>query len=392
MAKLGKLVPNRVAVLGGGPIGLEAAIYAIAAGFTVDLYEQGQIGEFVNRWGFVRLFTPFGMNTTSLGKRSLLREQPTRRFPADTELISGREYRDAYLVPLAESSLLKPFVHPQTTVVSVGRSGVRKGEAVAEGLKALPPFRLLLRESGGAEKFASADVVLDCTGTYARPNWVGDGGIPAAGEIASRQHTHYWIDDVRGAKQANYAGKSIAVIGSGYSAATSVCELATLAEDHQSTWIVWLTHGGRSPLPRIPGDSLRERDRLAARANHLALRCDGNLEFHPLTLIDELICHGADKGFRIAARVAGVAKTWEVERVIANVGYRPDVSLTSELRVGEQRGSFLTDEPGYYVLGAKSHGRDSNWLIRDGHAQIRQAIGHALGHPRLDLYSNASAA
>jgi len=380
----------RLAVLGAGPIGIEAALYAKSAGFAVALYEQGQIGEFVNRWGFVRLFTPFGMNSTALGKRTLLREQHDLDLPSDTDMLTGREYRDKYLIPLAESTVLKPCIHLQTTIVSIGRTGWRKGDPPTDSRKALPPFRILFRETSGVERFDTADVVLDCTGTYARPNWVGDGGIPAAGEIAARQQTSYWLDDVRGARQAHYAGKSVALIGSGYSAGNSISELATLALDQQATWIIWLTHGPRSqPLPRIANDPLRERDRLATKANHLAMRCDGNLEYHPQAQIDELVSHGADKGYRVAARVAGKPMTWEVERVIANVGYRPDVALTAELRVSEPRGQFTTDEPGYFILGAKSHGRDSNFFIRDGHEQIRQAIALALGNPRLDLYSAA---
>ena len=34
----------RIAVIGAGPIGLEAALYAKSAGFTVAVYERGQIG------------------------------------------------------------------------------------------------------------------------------------------------------------------------------------------------------------------------------------------------------------------------------------------------------------------------------------------------------------
>src|SRR5438128_2018403 len=89
----------RVAVLGGGPVGLEAALYARALGLPVNLFEAGQVGEFVNRWGFVRLFTPFGWNATPLGRRAVLADKPKHTFPAETDLLTGREFRDAYLLP-----------------------------------------------------------------------------------------------------------------------------------------------------------------------------------------------------------------------------------------------------------------------------------------------------
>ena len=58
----------RLAILGAGPVGLEAALYARKLDFAVTVYERGRVGEYLLRWGHVRLFTPFGMNTTPLGR------------------------------------------------------------------------------------------------------------------------------------------------------------------------------------------------------------------------------------------------------------------------------------------------------------------------------------
>ena len=82
---------------------------------------------------------------------------------------------------------------------------------------------------------------------------------------------------------------------SGYSAATAIYQLAALAEQHPSTWVFWLTRGPRgAPLPRIPNDPLKDRDKLAVKANSLATRSDGNLEFHPQMQLDEVTAHGPD--------------------------------------------------------------------------------------------------
>ena len=386
MAKLP--IPSRIAVLGAGPIGLEAALYAKSLGLTVSVFDRGPVADHVQRWGFVKMFSPFGMNSTILGKAALLRDTPTRELPADTDTLTGREFRESYLVPLSDSSTLKGCVHPQTTVLAIGRVGWHKSDT-PDPKKPLPPFRLLLRDANGQERFDTADGILDCTGTYSKPNWVGDGGIPAAGETAARQHVCYWLDDVLGPRKTHYAGKSIALIGGGYSAAAMICDLAALAEEHQATWIIWLTNGSRTqPLPRIPSDPLKERDRLAARANSLATRCDGNLEYHPQMQVEELICHGPDQGFRIAGKIAGKPMSWDVERVIANVGYRPETGFCSELRVSEPAGGRIeTDEPGYFVLGSKSRGRDSHFLLRDGHDQIRRAFAVIQAKPGLDQYA-----
>lgn len=365
----------KIAVLGAGPVGLEAALQARTLGYHVAIYDSGSVAEHVNRWGHVKMFTPFGENSTALGLQTLRNDQPKRDLPDESDLLTGREWREAYLVPLAETSLLKDSLHLQTTVLTIGRTGWRKTDPPQAG-KPLPPFRLLVRTAQGQERFDTADVVLDSTGSYSRPNWAGDAGIPAAGEIAARPQVSYWIDDILGAKKAHYAGKSIVLIGGGLSAATTMAALATLAEEHQSTWVFWLTKSprGGGPLARIPNDPWKERDRLIARANNFACRCDGNLEYHAETKIEELISHGPDKGFRVAGTVHDKPMSWEVDRVIANVGYRPDLTICQELRVNEPTGDFATGEPGYYVLGMKSYGRKSNFLLRDGYEQIRRVF------------------
>lgn len=358
-----KIEPQRVAVIGAGPIGLEAALYAKACGLVVSIYDRGAIAEHVRRWGHVRLFTPFGMNSTSLGVKAILREKPNHMLPGGMDIVTGREFRDAYLVPLAESEQLLESLNLETTVLHVGRATNGKG------------FRLLVRDGQGHERIDTADVVLDCSGTYGTPHWLGEGDIPAVGELAARQHIATGLEDVLGERKSYYAGRSIALIGDSYSAATTICALAALAEEHPATWVFWLSRGPRGqPLPRIANDPFKERDRLAAKANSLATRCDGNLEFHPQTVLDEVICHGPDKGFRIAGRSNGKPVSWDVERVIANVGYRPDTSMTMSLRI---------DEPGYFVLGAKS--RDSGFLMRDGFEQVRQVFAAITGNSK-DLY------
>lgn len=378
----------RVAIIGAGPVGLEAALYAKSLGLVVTVYERGQPGGHLDRWGFLRMFTPFGLNHTPLGRAALLRDQPDRELPADTDLLTGREFKNDYLVPLVGTSTLRGVVQPDTRILSIGRTGWRKTDSEAGKL---PPFRLLVRAGNGAERFDTADVVLDCTGTLHAPNWAGDGGLPAAGEIAARPQLSYWVDDVRETRRAVYANKTVVVIGGGYSAATVVCDLAELAQKEQSTWVVWLTHGPRTaPLPRIPNDPLKERDRLAARINHLAARCDGNLEYHPQTAVDEIVSHGPDKGFRVSGRVNGTLTTWEAERMFACVGYRPDWSIATELRVGEPAaGEIATGEPGYFVLGQKSAGRTGDFLLNDGHNQIKRTFAIIQRQPGLDLYTGS---
>jgi thioredoxin reductase len=369
--------PQRVAVLGAGPVGLEAALQAAHAGHRVTVYERGDVAEAINQWGHVRLFTPFGQLASPLGLETIRREHPQHQLPGPTDLVTGHEYRDAYLVPLTVTAKLGDAIQTKTNVVTVGRTGVLKSDPATDPRRAAAPFRILLRNETSSERMDEADIVLDCTGTYGRHGWLGDGGIPALGEIASERHIAYGLDDVLGKRKAHYAGKSVIVVGGGYSAATTVCALAQLAEENSATWVIWLTRGPRSssPLPRLANDPFRERDRLAAKANNLAARGDGNVEYHPQTLINEVVCHGPDKGFRVAARCNGKPMTWEVDRVIGNIGYLADGNLSREIHAGEPAGGEVKrPEPGYFVLGAKSFGRDPDFLIQRGFEQVREVM------------------
>jgi hypothetical protein len=405
----------RIAILGAGPIGLEAALYARQLSLGVSVYERGRIGEHLLRWGHVRLFSPFGMNTTHLGRAAILAGDPKHEFPGDGDCITGRQHVAAYLEPLAKCAVLRGCLALDTQVLHVGRRGLLKDDLPGDAARAKQPFRLLVREGKNRERVDEADVVLDCTGTYSRHRWLGDGGIPAPGEIAAEPHIAYGLDDILGDRRGHYAGKNVLVVGSGYSAATSVSNLAQIAEENSATWVVWLARGsGTQPLKRVNGDPLRERDRLAVRANTLATRPDGNVEFHNQTMIENIEFAGPDKGFRVTARVAGKSRSWDVDRIIGNVGYSPDASLYRELQVHECYASLgpmnlaaallkhsggdclsipaqgantlRNPEPNFYILGAKSYGRNSIFLLRAGFEQVREVFTLITGKSDLDLY------
>jgi thioredoxin reductase len=406
---------TRLAVLGAGPIGLEAALYARKLDYAVNVYERGRIGEYVQRWGHVRMFSPFGMNSTSLGKAAILAEKQGHAFPQDSDCVSGREHFRKYLEPLAVCSLLKGAIATDTQVLRIGRRGYFKSDIASVGQRGREPFRLLLRDTKGKERVEEADIVLDCTGTYGQHRWLGDGGIPALGELAAETQISYHLDDILGDKQNHYASKTVLVVGAGFSAATTVCNLAELSLKSPSTFVYWAARGGGSqPIRRTPSDPLRDRDRLAARANNLATRTDGNVEFHAGTTIEMVESFGPDKGFKVTARKAAKTITWNVDRIVANLGYTPDGTLYRELQIAEHfalqgplklatallarraedgvkqfsggADALRSPEPNFYILGAKSYGRDEQFLLRTGFEQIREVFALVTGKANLDLY------
>jgi hypothetical protein len=404
----------RIAILGAGPIGLEAALYATTLGYPVQVYEKGQVGEHFRQWGHVRLFSPFGMNCTPLGLSALrdFRVGP-RDLPGEGDCITGHEHLQTYLEPLSQTPLLQERITTGVEVHALGRRGFLKGEGPGDAERARQPFCLLCRENQGSERLDEAEVVLDCTGVYGQPRWLGDGGIPALGEREAREHITYGLEDILGEKREEYADRTILVVGAGYSAATTVCNLAALAEQHPSTWVIWLARGqATQPIRRFVNDPLRERDQLAARANHLATRGDANVEFHPRSVVERV--SRQENQFQVEARCAGKPMTWEVERIIANVGYTPDTDLYRELQVhecyaslgpmklaarllkqgggdclsiGAQGAEALRNpEPNFFILGGKSYGRNSHFLLSNGFEQVREVFTLISGKADLNLY------
>ena len=383
--------PLRLAIIGAGPVGLEAALYARSLNFTVAVFERGEVGEHLSRWGHVKLFTPFAWNHSPLGAALIRREHPQHAIPGGQDLLTGIELRDNYMMPLSLTSLLCDCIRMKSTVLHIGRGNLTNAEPATDPRRTNQPFRILSCDDKQREQIDEVDAVIDCSGTFSDHRWLGSGGIPAIGERVASAQISYGLEDITGTRKAYYAGRSIIVIGGGYSAATTVCQLATLAEQNPATWIVWLNRGARStPLPRMSTDPLRERDRLAARANNLATRGDGNVEYHANMAIDSIESHGTDRGFRVAGHCGSEEMSWEVERVIANVGHRPDFDFCRELHVAGP--SVMQPEPGYFVLGAKSSGWDQNFLLKQAFDQIRDVFARLTGKPKLNLYEGKLAA
>ncbi len=408
---MSKTQAPRIAILGAGPIGLEAGLAAQALKLPFTIYERGRVGEHVRRWGHVKLFSPFGMNATPLGRQAIRHHDPRHEFPDDDACITGREHVDVYLAPLAEQ--IKDQIKTETQVLRIGRKGLLKHEAAGEPARGRQPFLLLMREKQ-IDRIEEADIVLDCTGTFAQHRWLGQAGIPALGELQLENQISYHLDDLLGDRKKDFVNKSILVVGSGHSAAATVCNLAQLAEEHNTTWVTWLARSPHSqPLRRLMNDPLRERDRLASRANTLATRDDDNVEYHPGTLVEAIESLGQDKGYRVTARSSGQPKIFEVEKIIANVGYTPDTMLYRELQIHEcfstlapmklatamaaSKGSdcmkqvgygpesLRNPEPNFYILGMKSYGRGSSFLLRVGFDQVRDVFTLITGKANPEL-------
>lgn len=362
-------------------------------------------------WGHVEMFSPWEMNCSPLGLRTLA-NRGARPFADGGARPTGREFVRGYLVPLARVAPLRGRILEKTLALAVGRHGLTKGDLIGDPERARRPFRVLAVR-GGREEIQTADLVFDATGTFGQHRWLGSGGIPAPGERAAAARIDYRPPDLAGPGAREYAGRRILLVGSGHSAATSAVALASLARREPRTRLLWAhRRGSTEPCARIPDDPLPARDRLCAAANAIARAAAGGLRVFPRTVVESVSL--ARGGIEVTLGADGGSRRAVVDRIIATVGYAPDRSLYAELQVhecyatagpmklaaallGEGGGDCLAQpaasadllanpEPGFFIIGSKSYGRNPAFLIRSGLNQIRTLFASLENDPSLDLY------
>jgi hypothetical protein len=397
---------NTLAIVGAGPIGLEAAACALDRGFDVHVFERGEVGAHPIAWGHVRMFTPWKMN---LGPRSTaLLEAAGWSRPDPETCPTGDELATRYLQPLAALPEIGPRIHTHAQVVHISRRGALKGDGVGDPARREHPFRLLVRDPGGRESFLHAFAVVDTSGVYGQPNWAGDGGIPARQELYLAPQMSYHLDDVLGVRRPRHAGRRTLVIGGGTSAATSVGALATLADAAAGTTVLWVTREERDALcGPIPGDPLAGRSALLARARELAGGAHPAVEHAGGAAVESFEFNSATHRYRVTLRLSGGPRVEEVDQVMVHTGFGPDNSIYRELQVHEcyaTRGpmklaaallvagtadcldapaagadALTHPEPDFYILGHKSYGRNPHFLLESGYTQAAEAIDRLAG-------------
>ena len=388
-----------IAILGAGPTGLDAALAAAAAGLPFTLYEAGDsVADYVRQWGHVRLFSPWGMDV-SPRMRAALAELGTAA-PENGGCPTGSELVERIFAPLAESPQLAANLRLRSRVVAIGREGLLKSSAIGDPVRAEHKFRLLIEDSDGHTLTETADVVLDCTGNYGHPNSTGDGGIPAPGEGELGDRIVRTLQDFDADTDA-WRGQRVLVVGAGHSAQTAICDLATFAEAHPGTEVVWAVRRQRPEWEILEDDPLPSRAALLRRAQALARGGSPHVRCETGVVVDAMVTDG--DAIRVTLRHADGQRSDETfDRVVSLTGFVGDHQLYRQLQVHEcyatcgpmkLAASLLADstadcldqtshgvetltnpEPGFFILGSKSYGRNSTFLMRVGWQQVDEVF------------------
>ena len=372
----------RVAVLGAGPTGLEAALAAHQRGWDAVVYEQApHVAGHVRQWSHVRLFTPWSMNVSP-------RVTEAVGVPAADTCPTGAEYA-AHLDRVAA---LLPDVRLSTTVEQVAREGLLKNEEIGSAVRGALPFRLLVTGPDGAERIEHADFVLDCTGTYSQPNPTGAGGIPAVGERALADLIVRGIPVV----DAGWAGRSVLLVGAGNSAQTVARDLAAAGAE-----FTWAVRRASPTWGAVEDDPLADRAALVASSRALAAGSVPGASV--LTgVVVESFAPAADRVAVVLRGRDGALTEVVVDVVVSMTGSIGDSRLYRQLQVhecyategpmtlaatliGAEGGDCLAQssagvdvlrnpEPRFFVLGSKSYGRTNTFLLRVGWEQVAEVF------------------
>ncbi|WP_206604195.1 NAD(P)-binding domain-containing protein [Aquimarina sediminis] len=389
-----------IAIIGGGPVGLAAAAHLAKKNLEFILFEAGtSVGQNFLSWGHIRVFSPWRYNIDKVAEELLMETNWTS--PDKNTLPTGKELVDNYFVPLSNHPMIKPNIHLNTKVVSIGRKGLDKMKTANRASK---PFSIKVEENGKI-KYYEAKAVIDATGTWNQPNPIGSGGVFAEGEQELKDHIFYGIPDVKLKYLDRYKNKNIAVVGGGHSAINVLLDLEKVQKKYPQTQLNWILR--KDSLERVYGgkedDALKARGALGVRIQRLV--DSGKLKVHTPFYIHKLT--KKENRIQIEGDLNGKTKTIEnIDEIVSNTGSRPDLDMIREVRIdldsalesvfdlaelidpnihscgtvrphGEKE--LRHPEKDFYIVGSKSYGRAPTFLMATGYEQVRSVVAYLTG-------------
>ncbi|GAB5403765.1 MAG: hypothetical protein Aurels2KO_19960 [Aureliella sp.] len=384
--------PATVGIIGGGPAGIEAALYARFLGYDVQLFSSARIGGNLKRWGDHQLPIPFRQAATPLGLAALEAQETPCKLEPDAH-VTFVEYVEQYLVPVAKTDLIHDSITIQASVRSISRLGVDVHREETLEQRAEREFRLLVDSRQRGQYSQIVDIVLDCGG---RSAWAGmaSGAGRAAGEIGCEGLLH-GRRDVLDREKPLFAGKHTVLWGDTLEACSIVADFYRLADENPGTQLTWaipksvLKSGLASRLDGVPEGFQQTIEKAQAAIETREM---------PIVILP---CYGIESCQAPTAETN--AGTWAL-RLQSGADETLDVTCDQVINCGRREADWsmadavspqpapitdsqvATSEPHYYVLGNKL--LESNVSsFADVRDHIRSAFALIGGRAELDLYA-----
>lgn len=328
-----------LAIVGAGPIGIEAAIRARRAGIDAVVFDKGPVANAIVRY-------PISMTFFTTSERLEVGGHP---FVTASDKPTRKEALDYY-----------------RKVVQAERLDVRTYTAVSD-VQPLPAggFALVTRDERGAERRWSAAAVMLATGYFEHPKLLGVAGedLPHVSHYFDEPHRHF--------------GRDVVIVGAGSSAADAALEL------HRAGARVTMLHRGAG---------FRHSLKYWIRPNLENRVKEGSIAAHFQTTVVAITpeCVVAE---RRAPQTQPQRFDVPADRVFLLTGYYADPTLLQRagVRVDPRTlaaeldpATFETNVPGLYCIGSAGFGtRTSDVFIENGLLHAAAAVEHLtrIGRP-----------
>lgn len=384
-----------VIVIGAGPIGLAAAAHLDRRSVNTVVLEAGdRAGSAVREWGHIRLFSPWAELVDPAAAEIL---NAAGWQPPNLESYpTGAEWAEQYLRPLADA--LGERIRYRSRVSGVTRRG---RDLMVDSGRDTETFVVHVESPDGPQRVA-ARAVIDASGTWSTPSPLGADGLPAVGEQSAADRISYRVPDLRDPDvRDRYAGKHVAVAGTGASAQTALIGLAGMADEGtRVSWLVRRTSTGDA-FGGGDNDQLVARGALGRRA-HAAV---GAGHVHTYTGFRTTAVAETDSGTSRLESLDG-QHVADVDEIIVLTGFRPDLSILSEVRLDLDAAlqasrdlaplidpnvhscgtvyphgakELAQPDSGFYLAGMKSYGRAPSFLALTGFEQVRSVVAAIAG-------------
>ncbi|MFO0014867.1 MAG: hypothetical protein ACK553_19190 [Planctomycetota bacterium] len=379
--------PATLLIIGGGPVGIEAAIYARFLGYFVSIFESRRVAHRMLDWHDRPLALPVSQVTTSLGHAAIAAQNPEYKRPDPDRIFTGREYAEQYLLPLAKTDLLFDDIHFLSPVVDVSRLRTHRRDTIHLQERCNDEFRVVVQGQHRGPWTARGDCILDCRGHAIEPIGMGPGGGLAIGETDHEKEFLLHAPGDRKYESKHLAGKRLGVIGEHATACQCVEDwLDHLSQDGESR-LVWMVRPSEASCSdRVA--SLRAKIESASLRNIICIE----------TLGVESIARQENGSFRWTLLKEDESSVeLETDLAMRRTGYRyrslgpelhahADGWVGSEATVDWKAPRFVTAEPGYYALRAAPIEEGCGAGLPGAFEEIRRVFAMIGGREDLDLY------